>query len=248
LVKLTPDQWKMVITAVAWGFKHPMRNVADTCECRAYEAAETLFFVCVLLHSQGPLAACIARVHQSHRCPSFPLLLPLALRIMKEILDRVQRIPEMTQDFYVNFYLEILQEILSVMTDSAHLAGTSQTRSTCASLYLICLVAAGFYWSFFSLLVAVLCANSQPVTFCSFSGINLQSVILAHLFYVVESGQVSRPLGDNPNNTEFVRDYVANLLQSAFPHLQEYVGAHGGQRGRKIPPPCVHTGFSSRRR
>lgn len=44
---------------------------------------------------------------------------------MKEILDCVQRVPKMTQGFYVNFYLEILQQILSVMTDSAHLAGTA---------------------------------------------------------------------------------------------------------------------------
>lgn len=35
LAELSPEQWKMVINAVVWGFKHPMRNVADTCTWHA---------------------------------------------------------------------------------------------------------------------------------------------------------------------------------------------------------------------
>lgn len=49
-------------------------------------------------------------------------LLP-GLRIVKEMLDKVPKYPAMTQTFYANFYLEILQQVLAVMTDSAQLAG-----------------------------------------------------------------------------------------------------------------------------
>lgn len=132
----------------------------------------------------------------------------------------MQRIPEMTQDFYVNFYLEIMQEILSVMTDSAHLAGASPLRQGALSPVCLSLAPSPHV---LTLRFLALPSSLPP-------GINLQSVILAHLFYIVESGQVSRPLGDNPNNTEYVRDYVANLLQNAFPHLQEYVVLCGAER------------------
>lgn len=59
------------------------------------------------------------------------------------------------------------------------------------------------------------------------SGFKNQSVLLARLFYLVESGAIQAPLFDptqveNPNmtNQEFIRGYCANLLQSAFPHVQ----------------------------
>lgn len=60
------------------------------------------------------------------------------------------------------------------------------------------------------------------------SGFKMQSFILAHIFYIVDSGRVSVPLYDpaqvgtntNMNNSVFLRGYVMNLLHSAFPHLQ----------------------------
>lgn len=59
------------------------------------------------------------------------------------------------------------------------------------------------------------------------SGFKNQSVLLARLFYLVESGSIQAPLFDpatvdNPNmtNQEFIRGYCANLLSSAFPHVQ----------------------------
>ncbi|KAI9352486.1 CRM1 C terminal-domain-containing protein [Zopfochytrium polystomum] len=59
------------------------------------------------------------------------------------------------------------------------------------------------------------------------SGFKLQSMILALMFQIVETGQLVAPLFDpsqvgNPNltNQEFLRDHVMVLLQNAFQHLQ----------------------------
>ncbi|KAJ3044255.1 Karyopherin transporter [Rhizophlyctis rosea] len=59
------------------------------------------------------------------------------------------------------------------------------------------------------------------------SGFKFQSMILLHLFEQVDSGKITVPLFDpaqvpNPNatNQEYVRNYVMDLLQNAFPHLQ----------------------------
>ncbi|KAJ3388329.1 Karyopherin transporter [Entophlyctis sp. JEL0112] len=59
------------------------------------------------------------------------------------------------------------------------------------------------------------------------SGFKMQSVILAQMFQMVDSGQISAPLFNpaaipNPNmsNSEFLREPVMVLLHNAFPHLQ----------------------------
>jgi exportin-1 len=61
------------------------------------------------------------------------------------------------------------------------------------------------------------------------SGFKLQSLILAQIFQLVDSGAITAPLFNpatvpNPNitNQEFLREHVMNLLQMAFPHLQRY--------------------------
>ncbi|KAF9585367.1 Karyopherin transporter, partial [Lunasporangiospora selenospora] len=59
------------------------------------------------------------------------------------------------------------------------------------------------------------------------SGFKLQSQLLARLVFLVESGTVQAPLftqaqvtDPNMTNAQFVRDYLTNLLQNAFPHVQ----------------------------
>lgn len=58
------------------------------------------------------------------------------------------------------------------------------------------------------------------------SGFKTQSLLLARMFQLVESGQIQVPLFDpaqvqDPNMTNglFLRQYTANLLKSAFPHV-----------------------------
>lgn len=54
------------------------------------------------------------------------------------------------------------------------------------------------------------------------SGFKNQSILLARLFYLVESGQIQAPLGEaGVPNQQFIRGYSVNLLTSAFPHMQQ---------------------------
>jgi len=55
-----------------------------------------------------------------------------------------------------------------------------------------------------------------------FTGLTMHASILAYMFSLVESGKITVPLhSDQTNNVVFVQEYVANLLKTAFPHLQE---------------------------
>lgn len=51
----------------------------------------------------------------------------------------------------------------------------------------------------------------------------MHASILAYMFNLVEEGKINAPLNPAtpPNNQLFIQEYVANLLKSAFPHLQE---------------------------
>lgn len=62
------------------------------------------------------------------------------------------------------------------------------------------------------------------ISFLSFfTGLTMHASILAYMFNLVEEGKISTPLnpGNPVNNQMFIQEYVANLLKSAFPHLQE---------------------------
>eukprot|EP01137_Pigoraptor_chileana_P009639 Opistho-2@3850 len=58
------------------------------------------------------------------------------------------------------------------------------------------------------------------------AGFKMHATILAHCFYLVESGRVTVPLYDSIlprlpsiSNSQYLRDFVARLLSGAFPHL-----------------------------
>ncbi|EGW13187.1 Exportin-1 [Cricetulus griseus] len=55
------------------------------------------------------------------------------------------------------------------------------------------------------------------------TGLTMHASILAYMFNLVEEGKISTPLnpGNPVNNQVFIQEYVANLLKSAFPHLQD---------------------------
>jgi exportin-1 len=61
------------------------------------------------------------------------------------------------------------------------------------------------------------------------SGFKLQSMVLARLFQLVQTGAIGVPLFDpstvpdpNMSNSLFLQEYTATLLKNAFPHLQPY--------------------------
>jgi exportin-1 len=52
----------------------------------------------------------------------------------------------------------------------------------------------------------------------------MQATISAHMFNLVEMNKITVPLGPNitpENNMVYVQDFLANLLKTAFPHLNE---------------------------
>jgi exportin-1 len=59
------------------------------------------------------------------------------------------------------------------------------------------------------------------------SGFKLQSILLARMFQLVEMNVIQAPLFDpsqvpdpNISNAVFLKEYCANLLKNAFPHVQ----------------------------
>jgi exportin-1 len=92
--------------------------------------------------------------------------------------------PAVTNAFFQQYFLSILQDIFFVLTDADHK-----------------------------------------------SGFKLQSALLARLYQLVDTNVIAQPLYDPAafpetlNNTQFLRDYTANLLKSAFPHVSKSVGS-----------------------
>lgn len=86
---------------------------------------------------------------------------------------------DVSNAFFQQYFLSILQDILYVLTDADHK-----------------------------------------------SGFKLQSVLLARMFQLVESGQIQAPLYDpstitdpNMTNSLFLKEYCNNMLKTAFPHV-----------------------------
>ena len=89
--------------------------------------------------------------------------------------------PQVSNAFFQQYFLNIMQDIFYVLTDTDHK-----------------------------------------------SGFKLQSLLLARMFQLAETGQITVPLFDpssvpdpNISNSVFLREYTANLLKSAFPHVQK---------------------------
>lgn len=55
------------------------------------------------------------------------------------------------------------------------------------------------------------------------AGLTMHATILAYMFNLVEEGKVSVALNSSApgNNQVYIQEYIANLLKTAFPHLQE---------------------------
>ena len=91
--------------------------------------------------------------------------------------------PQVSNAFFQQYFLSIMQDIFFVLTDTDHK-----------------------------------------------SGYKLQSMLLARMFQLVETNSITVPLFDpsqvpdpNMSNSVFLREYTANLLKSAFPHVQKCV-------------------------
>lgn len=124
------------------------------------------------------------------------------LSMCNELMDNMAEVPDQATSavFFQQFFVPILQDVFFVLTDPDHKSGKrSRIRQALLSM-LTC-----------------------------FIGFKSQSMLLARMFYLVESGRISEPVYSpdqapaGTSNKEFLRGFVGNLLQRAFSNLQPYV-------------------------
>lgn len=108
------------------------------------------------------------------------ILLTVCLEVVNNFAGAAD--PAVSNAFFQQYFLSIVQDIFFVLTDTDHK-----------------------------------------------SGFKLQSVLLARMFQLVEVNVVQTTLFDTSTmpagltNAMFLREYTANLLKTAFPHVQGYV-------------------------
>jgi len=130
--KLNQEQFKVVMNAISWSFKHLEKNVSET-----------------------------------------------GLQILYELLQNVEN-SDAANEFYKNYLMHMLNDVFGVLTDTLHK-----------------------------------------------SGFKMQAMILAKIFFIVDSGNITCPLwgqGQNYNNNQsYLREAVCKLIAGAFKHLQPEV-------------------------
>ena len=88
LMKIQPEQFKLVLDSIIWAFKHTMRDVAE-----------------------------------------------IGLEVLLKLLQNVQQNEEAAQSFYQFYYLEIMQHVFSVVTDTSHIAGLTHHSQILAHMF-----------------------------------------------------------------------------------------------------------------
>lgn len=140
------------------------------------------------------------------RC--FPALLRLDGRSFKFVIDSCMWASKHDNREVESAGLSMCFELISNMADTAD----AQTRN-------------GFFQQFFTTIL-------QDVFFVVTdsdhkAGFKSQSMLLAKMFWLVDSGKLDSPIYTSPDmapegtpNREFLRNFVGNLLATAFPNLQ----------------------------
>lgn len=135
----------------------------------------------------------------------FPALLLLPQGMFKEIMDSILWAVKHTTRDVADIGLNIVVELIDSFGDR-----DKETANSFFHTYLLALMQ--------DILYVLTDADHK-------SGFNLQTVILARLFRVVEAGIIESSLaeaaGADPSipNSLFVKEFVANLLKNAFPHV-----------------------------
>ncbi|XP_077866004.1 exportin-1 [Saccoglossus kowalevskii] len=99
------------------------------------------------------------------------------LNILYGLLQNVWQNEQAAQSFYQTYYTDILQHVLSVVTDTSHTAG-----------------------------------------------LTMHATILSYMFNLVEHNKINVPLSQQQaslTNDMYIKEFTANLLKAAFPHLQD---------------------------
>lgn len=119
--------------------------------------------------------------------------LSMCIELMDNMADSD---PQTSSMFFQQFFVIILQDVFFVLTDSDHKAGRFKSSNKLA-------------------------AKSNTGT-----GFKSQSMLLARMFYFVESGKITEPVYGpgqaiaGTTNKDFLRSFIGDLLQTAFPNLK----------------------------
>ena len=119
----------------------------------------------------------------------------LGLEILQTMLRKFLTTDvQSAQTFYQVYYLETMQHIFAVVAECSHTSGKRRIRF-CSRMII------------------------------STVGLTAHSQILANLFSIVEQGHIKVPLApevqDASQNLLYVQQFMANLLKTAFSHLQD---------------------------
>lgn len=122
--------------------------------------------------------------------------LTMCIELMDNMADSE---PHTASMFFQQFFVPILQDVFFVLTDSDHKAGMKWPSSLQQNLLTLS------------------------------TGFKSQSSLLARMFYFVESGKLTGPVYTpeqapaGTSNKDFLRSFIATLLQNAFTNLQPSV-------------------------
>lgn len=151
LLGIPPTQFKLFMDSIIWAIKHTMRDIADT----GLNRMSIRLFRRAFIESR--------------------------LVCLEVVNNFASAEPAVSNAFFQQYFLSILQDIFFVLTDADHK-----------------------------------------------SGFKLQSLLLARMFQLVETNQIQSPLFNpaqvadaNMSNSLFLKEYCANLLKTAFPHVHK---------------------------
>lgn len=119
--------------------------------------------------------------------------LSMCIELMDNMADSD---PQTSSMFFQQFFVIILQDVFFVLTDSDHKAGRFKS------------------------------SDKQAEKSNTGTGFKSQSMLLARMFYFVESGKITEPVYGpgqaiaGTTNKDFLRSFIGNLLQTAFPNLK----------------------------
>lgn len=127
------------------------------------------------------------------------------LDILYQVLQNVSQNDQAAQSFYQTYYVEILQHVFSVVTDTSHTAALTMHATILA--YMFTIVEMGKVLSQFILLLIL------KITSIAFSKV---TVSLNPAVPVI-----APPENVAAANVLFVQNFVAEVLHNAFPHLTQ---------------------------
>ena len=123
------------------------------------------------------------------------------LNMCIELMDNMAELadPQISSQFFQQFFVTILQDVFFVLTDTDHKAGKYSQRP--------------------HITIRSPLTTPRP-------GFKSQSLLLSRMFWFISTSRISSPIytpeqaAPNTTNKTFLTEFIGNLLSTAFPNLQ----------------------------